>query len=601
MRALPFSGRVGSPMLIAMLHLRYPFCLLALAGLVSSASLPWICPAWTLEGGQFDATLGTWVAAAGDCNGDGFADVLCGAPGFTHGENREGRASAFHGSAAGLATLVAWEVEGDEVQLGFGRCVASAGDVDGDGYDDAVVGMGDRNSGQGLVQLYRGTPGGLELTPSWSEVGDQIASRFAFRVAGAGDVNGDGFDDVLVGAPFYSHFLFQQGRVSLYLGSAAGVVTPAVWQVYGGSQGAELGTGLAGAGDVNADGFADVILGQYGLAHPQGGEGGALVYLGSATGLSTTPAWSVESDQVGANLGLAVAAAGDVDGDGYDDVLVGAHRFDHGESDEGAAFLYPGSATGPELTPLWSAEGDQAGAEFGASLAAAGDVNGDGYADVVVGAHLFDHGQQDEGRAHLYFGSAAGPSLAPVWTTESDQAGAMLGLSVAGAGDVNGDGHDDVLVGAPYFTDGETREGRVQLHLGAPNFLSSASYAGDGINDERVMPVNVVLGSSWSAPVVLGHTHGSGGPLVLSVHTTLTNGASFASPVGGRLTEFLVAGPLLARIAGTHDGARGDIPPQGIPNSSSLVGLGWAAQYTVAGGGHVDLSQAVHGMVDRCP
>ena len=98
--------------------------------------------------------------------------------------------------------------------------------------------------------------------------------------------------------------------------------------------------------------------------------------------------------------------------------------------------------------PAWTAEVDQNQAEFGNSVSGAGDVNGDGFQDVIVGSHLFDNGQEDEGGAFLYLGSADGPSLAPDWTAESNQISAMFGFSVSGAGDVNGDGFDDVIVGS---------------------------------------------------------------------------------------------------------------------------------------------------------
>ena len=130
--------------------------------------------------------------------------------------------------------------------------------------------------------------------------------------------------------------------------------------------------------------------------------------------VSTPPicaAWTATSDQPDSYFAL-VSTAGDVNGDGFDDVLVGAPRYDNGETNEGRVHLYPGSATGLAASPLWTAESDQADANFGGGDAA-GDVNGDGYGDVVVEAYLFDNGQQDEGRAFVYLGSATGLSASP--------------------------------------------------------------------------------------------------------------------------------------------------------------------------------------------
>ncbi len=126
---------------------------------------------------------------------------------------------------------------------------------------------------------------------------------------------------------------------------------------------------------------------------------------------------------------------------------------------------------------------------------------------------------------------------------------------------------------------------------------TSATFSGDGINADTIVPVNAVLGSSWSAPLTLGHPHGAGGPLSLKVRSTTINGPNFASPIGGRSTEVLVTGPVLITIAGSHNGVSGDVPPQTIPDRLSLVGAPWAAQYTVVGGGFGDLSQAVFGII----
>src|SRR3989338_8866950 len=127
--------------------------------------------------------------------------------------------------------------------------------------------------------------------------------------------------------------------------------------------------------------------------------------------LATSPAWTAESDQAGAQFGISVATTGDVNGDGYSDVIVGAPYYDNGQTDEGRAFVYLGSSAGLALTPAWTAESDQASAYFGYSVSTAGDVNGDGYSDVIVGALYYDNGQANEGRAFVYLGSSAGLAL----------------------------------------------------------------------------------------------------------------------------------------------------------------------------------------------
>jgi len=156
-----------------------------------------------------------------------------------------------------------------------------------------------------------------------------------------------------------------------------------------------------------------------------------------------------------------------VNGDGYSDVIVGAPLYDGGHDNEGRAYVYHGSATVLSTTASWNVESDQADAQFGYSVGTAGDVNGDGYSDVIVGAPYYDSDETDEGWAYVYHGSATVLSTTADWTAESDQAGANFGYSVGTAGDVNGDGYSDVIVGAPYYDSGETDEGRAYVYHGS--------------------------------------------------------------------------------------------------------------------------------------
>jgi hypothetical protein len=188
--------------------------------------------------------------------------------------------------------------------------------------------------------------------------------------------------------------------------------------------------------------------------------------LGSATGLALTPAWGVESNQIGAVFGIAVASAGDVNGDHFSDVIVGADLFDNGEINEGAAFVYLGSGTGLATTHAWMTESNDQDSHYGHAVASAGDVNGDGYSDVVVGAYLFDIAGDSGGRAFVYHGSESGLSPQIAWQVVGNQGTSFLGLAVGSAGDVNGDGFGDVIIGAPGDTNGETQEGRTFLYYG---------------------------------------------------------------------------------------------------------------------------------------
>mgnify|MGYP000111778957 CR=1 FL=1 len=264
------------------------------------------------------------------------------------------------------------------------------------------------------------------------------------------------------GIPLESHFEVINHRIALVVNTKNAVYpitidpisTTAASQLESNQAYAQFGRSVASAGDVNGDGYSDVIVGAYYYDNGQTDEGAAFIYHGSSSGISTTAASQLESNQVSARFGRSVASAGDVNGDGYSDVIVGAHLYDNGQSNEGAAFIYHGSSSGISTTAASQLEENQANAQFGRSVASAGDVNGDGYSDVIVGADLYDNGQTDEGAAFIYHGSSSGLSTTAATQLESNQANAQFGISVSSAGDVNGDGYSDVIVGAHYYDNG---------------------------------------------------------------------------------------------------------------------------------------------------
>ncbi|HEV8701099.1 MAG TPA: integrin alpha [Candidatus Polarisedimenticolia bacterium] len=359
--------------------------------------------------------------------------------------------------------------------------------------------------------IYPITIDPLLTNPAWTTEGNQGGAQLGLSVASAGDVNGDGFDDVIVGAYMYDGGELNEGKVFVYHGSVLGLSASADWTAEGNQANAQLGRAVASAGNVNGDCCDDIIVGVpfYDIGPVAGNDRGlALVWHGSLAGLGdpgtpTNADWGAESGQNSSQFGWSVASAGDVDGDGFDEVLVGAPLYETpaaGTDDEGRAFLYRGLAGGLSPGPVWIAESNQLGAQFGYSVASAGHVDFGPFADIVIGAPLFDAVAGDnKGAAFVWEGSPGGPAIPGIPGTASWSAlgedGDRYGWSVASAGDVNGDGFGDLIVGAPQadVPDADTNEGRAFVYLGAPGGLVPAAPAAWTVQSNQL---NAQLGYS---------------------------------------------------------------------------------------------------------
>jgi FG-GAP-like repeat/FG-GAP repeat len=390
-------------------------------------------------GGAAGALQGACVANAGDVNGDGYTDALIGAPGASNGQAGEGLAYLHYGSATGIPVAPSLTLEANVAGAQFGASVSSAGDVNGDGYADVLIGA--PLNGAGITYLYLGSAGGLVPAPNTTR---SAGGLFGSTVAPAGDVNHDGYGDIIIGSP-------GTGEAYVYKGSIGGLMLAPHVVLSEPPAAGLFGCSVATAGDVNGDGYSDVIVGARNATNGQANEGLAYVYHGSMTGLVTPFARRLEANLAGADFGVSVAGAGDVNGDGFFDVVVGADLWESGQIDEGAAFIYHGSVSGTSAVASVTLQRNIVDGRFGRSVAEAGDVNGDGYADIIVGAPLAENpaGTADEGLAYVFRGSTAGIAAAGFDQLESNVAGYQFGASVGGAGDLDGDGYSDVLVGAP--------------------------------------------------------------------------------------------------------------------------------------------------------
>jgi hypothetical protein len=363
-------------------------------------------------------------------------------------------------------------LESNQTSAYIGYSIAGAGDLNNDGYDDVIVGAEDYDKGQindGAAFVYLGSAQGINLNSATILDQNVGGADFGQSVSGAGDVNNDGFDDIIVGAPDYSNGQTREGAAFLFLGSSTGISTVAVAMIERNQAEAAVGWSVSSAGDLNNDGYDDVMIGAPNYNKGIANASGVVfLYYGSSAGINVNIPVILGSSIPFQTFGAALSGGGDVNGDGFDDIVVGADGYSNGEQSEGAIFMFHGSVAGIQLNPAITIQGNQALAHLGSSASIGGDVNGDGYDDLIVGAWNYSNGNEHEGVAFVYHGSPFG--ITQQWNAllERDDSYSDYGSSVAGVGDVNNDGYADVLVSSNY-SDGQLSEGGAFLYLGSEN------------------------------------------------------------------------------------------------------------------------------------
>ncbi len=429
--------------------------------------------------------LGSDVAGVGDFDGDGYSDIIVGAPNASNLEAGEGYALLLRGGPSALA-VAAPRIEVNLAGAHFGASVESAGDVNGDGLADVIIGAPDYangSSGEGATALIYGAraalPGAINFaSKDMRDDPNQVDAHAGGAVAGVGDLDNDGYADVVVGLPGWDGGNTDEGKFVVHQGAAA--QPKGVGTATSGVANSRWGTTVAVIGDMNNDGYDEIAVGAPLYDNVETDEGRVFGFKGGPNGMAeSTPSFSYEPNVPAAFLGTAIAAA-DIDGDGDADLIAGAPGYTNTEVGEGAVFVWKNTGVWPPVLSQ-TIEVNIAGAALGGSVAAAGDVERDGFDDVIAGAPGYDSGGVDQGRIYVFDGGPAGLVAAPAFQASWGQAGGQLGGNVDGAGDVNGDGFADVVVAAPYYTNLQSAEGRIGVYLGSAAGLgASPSWQWDG-------------------------------------------------------------------------------------------------------------------------
>ena len=457
-----------------------------------------------------------------------------------------------------------------------GASVSLAGDINGDGIDDLLIGAPNAatagvsvGAGYLLFGTDQGPPNQLNLSTLSGAKGTVINGESVFDAAGvsvsaAGDFNGDGIDDLVIGASGASPNVGYSGASYVVFGDDQGLPSPLNLSEIDGSNGVvfngvgaydESGASVSAAGDINGDGIADLVIG---APYANGGNGAAYVVFGSdqqwtspvdLSGLDGSDGFRINSAGSSDTLGVSVSAAGDINGDGIDDLLIGATLAGSPGAYNGASYVVFGS------TEAWSSafnlsaldgnngvlfNGVSPGDEAGASVSAAGDVNGDGLDDLIIGAPLADPNGDDSGSVYVVFGNdqswsspfnLSGLDGNNGFVLNGVNADDRAGAAVSFAGDFNTDGITDLMIGAPRAD---------------PNGADSgASY--------------VVFGSdqAWSASIDLSSLDGSSGFVLNGAKAGDQSGGSVgtAGDIDNNGVVDLVTGARLADPGGDKSGA----------------------------------------------
>ena len=462
-------------------------------------------------GGSSGDNSGYSVSEAGDVNGDGYDDIIMGA--WQAQVNSRGNAGTSYVIYGGInnpgtidLSIVLTSMQGFAILGGLpspygetsGNSVSGAGDINGDGYADIIVGAVGLSFSSGAAYVIYGSasnPGTIDLSVAltnsqgFSMFGKTLYVDTGYSVSGAGDINGDGYADIIVSAPYIlnsigeSYVIYGNSNNPGTIDLSIALTSTQGFSIYGGTTGDNSGWSVSGAGDINNDGYADIIIG---AVNAKSKAGESYVIYGSSSNpgtidlslaLTSTQGFAILGGAVGDQSGVSVSTAGDVNGDGYADIIIGAlGASPNSRTNAGKSYVIYGNASCPGIIDLsvaltstqgFAILGGAAGDQSGVSVSSAGDVNNDGYADIIIGArYASPSSRTNAGESYIIYGSSYNPGTIDLLALSSSQGFSIFGgkafdysgYSVSNAGDVNGDKYDYIIIGAygayPEFRSG---------------------------------------------------------------------------------------------------------------------------------------------------